>query len=87
MSASDPFSILNRDPNRGKIEQKSKVTISRLRAGKLPEWALNQQNPDETEFKRIQSGTNNNAGSLKFKGMTADASGIIIDTSSGKQDV
>ena len=33
MSASDPFSILNRDPNRGKIQIKQKVTIQRLRAG------------------------------------------------------
>ena len=35
MSASDPFSILNRDPNRGKIEHKPKVTVQRLRAGQV----------------------------------------------------
>jgi hypothetical protein len=41
MSASDPFSILNRDPNRGqppKVETKAKV--QRLRAGVVPDWAL-----------------------------------------------
>ncbi len=76
MSASDPFSILNRDPNRGTYkEPAAKVTVKPLRAGHIPEWALQQHDPQETEFKKI---------TLKVKGYTGDASGIIIDTEQGK---
>eukprot|EP00826_Nyctotherus_ovalis_P048291 TRINITY_DN5667_c0_g1_i2.p1 TRINITY_DN5667_c0_g1~~TRINITY_DN5667_c0_g1_i2.p1 ORF type:complete len:214 (+),score=76.60 TRINITY_DN5667_c0_g1_i2:30-671(+) len=39
----DPYSILNKDPNRGKIVQKKKVTVSRLWAGKVPEWPGSEQ--------------------------------------------
>lgn len=81
MSASDPFSILNRDPSRGKIDPKAKVSVQRLRAGKLPDWALKEQDPAETEFKRSLQGAGK--GSLKYTGMTADSSGIIIDTTQG----
>ncbi len=42
MSASDPFSILNRDPNRGQFQiPETKPKIQRLRAGVVPDWALN----------------------------------------------
>jgi len=42
--AADPYSILNKDPNRGKITQQKKITVNRLWAGKVPEWAETNQN-------------------------------------------
>lgn len=42
----DPYSILNKDPNRGKIIQKKKVTVNRLWAGKAPEWPGSEPSAD-----------------------------------------
>ena len=43
----DPYSILNKDPNRGKIVPKKFVKVNRLWAGKAPVWA---EKPDQAEL-------------------------------------
>eukprot|EP01022_Parablepharisma_sp_SALTPOND_P005366 TRINITY_DN122293_c0_g1_i1.p1 TRINITY_DN122293_c0_g1~~TRINITY_DN122293_c0_g1_i1.p1 ORF type:complete len:268 (-),score=46.15 TRINITY_DN122293_c0_g1_i1:641-1357(-) len=48
----DPHSILNKDPNRGKIVPKKFVKVKRLWPGKAPQWAEGEQpeeNPDVTD--------------------------------------
>ena len=80
MSANDPHSILNRDPNRGQFEQKQKITQQRYRAGIVPDWATKEHDNAESEFKRSTIGKGGASGAIKYQGLTADAAAIIIDT-------
>ncbi len=86
MSASDPFSILNRDPKRTYLPaQQSKPTVQRLRAGQVPQWALSDQTqPQNSDFNKLLT---QKETKLKYTGLTADASGLIIDTELGKREV
>ena len=86
MSASDPFSILNRDPKRTYLPaQQSKPTVQRLRAGQVPQWALSDQTqPQNSDFHKLLT---QKETKLKYTGLTADASGLIIDTELGKREV
>ena len=92
-SARDPHSILYKEQNGQKAGK-----IERLRAGQIPSWAKTQQqttvdtkkglssNTDlATKFGKVEHNSNATSG-LRFTGMTADASGVIVDTSRGQKN-
>ena len=90
MSARDPYSILYKG---NKSSGQATGKIERLRAGKVPEWAKNNSDkPNSQSAKGAHPSlkTSTEAGpsktGLKFTGMTADASAVIVDTSRGQKN-
>lgn len=98
MSARDPHSILYKASNSGRPAQ-SVAKVERLRAGKVPQWAASSHlssgtggGPAASQTSQLASfGTSCKATSeaattgIRFTGMTADSSGMIVDTSYGRK--